>query len=61
MLGKNWEGNNMKREENEEIEVSKELMEAINRLLRERPELGYRDTDQFVTDAISRFLEKQDT
>ena len=51
-------GISVKGEDSEEVEVPKELVRAIQRLLRERPELGYRNVDQFVTEAITRFLDK---
>lgn len=41
-----------------EIEVPKGLVEAVKQLIRERPELGYNDEEEFVIEAITHFLDR---
>ena len=41
---------------NNYIELEKEFLEAVAALIRERPELGYRDPEDFINDAVRHYL-----
>jgi len=43
-------------EEPDLIELSPSLIREIKELIKERPELGYSDVDEFVRDALRRYL-----
>jgi len=62
VLMKRWLKQRIKRsEENvdfDELEVPRNLIEEISKLLRKRPELGYIDESDFIRDAIRRSLYK---
>ena len=47
----------MKNEEFVEIGIPKKFADAIENLINERPELGYRKIDEFVAKAIAVLLE----
>jgi len=63
VLMKRWLRQRIKRsEENvdfDELEVPRNLLEEISKLLRKRPELGYIDESDFIRDAIRRSLYKR--
>ena len=41
---------------NNVVVLEEDLLEAVEALIRERPELGYREAADFVNDAVRRFL-----
>ena len=38
------------------VELKEDLLEAVEALINERPELGYRDPDDFINDAVRHYL-----
>ena len=40
------------------VQIPREMVETVEKLISKKPELGYRCADDFVADALSRHLER---